>query len=256
MTLGRTTQRWARFYMGGYDVSGFSRSIGLLDWTFDEANLTALADAAKGYLPAGCEITPTMLNGNFDNTPTSSIHAIASAAGLSWVTSAALGMNAEPAQGDPVFCGRFQQAGYQAAEDGGAMVVSVPFAGSDASNPIGYDVPWGVLLHAKGAETAANTAIGVDGGAASLLGGYLVYHVFAGDGTATISVDKSTTTNLNASFSALSGATSGSIDCSTPTSGIIALSNTATVGQFLRWQLALGTATTVTFALTFVRGIH
>ncbi len=257
MALYRTTQKSARAWIGGYDMSGFSRSIGVLDWTFDEVgSLVALSDAAKGYLPGACEMTPTALNANFDNSA-NSLHAVANAAGVAWVCSFPIGMNAEPAQGDDVYCGVFQQTGYQAQEDGGGAVVSIPFSGWDASQQIGYPKPWGKLLHAYGAETAANTAIGIDDlGAASAFGGYMVYHVFAGDGTATIKAQKSTTTNLNASFSDLSGATSGSIDCSTPSAGIVALGKTASIGQFLRWQLALGSATTLTFALAFVRGIN
>jgi len=253
---GRTVQRWTRIYLDGYDMSGYARSVGNLGWSFDEANLTALSDSIKGYLPALCNMSPSVVNANLDNTATSGSHAILSVPGVSRVVTIALGMRAAPAMGDPVFCGRYNQADYQAAEDGGAMVVNMNFDGWDAANMIGYDNPWGVLLHAAGAETGANTAIGHDGLAASSFGGYLVYQVLAGNGTATISVDKSTTTNLNASFSALSGATSGSIDCSTPKAGIIALGKTATVGKFLRWQLALGTATSVTFNLAFVRDFH
>lgn len=254
---GRTTSRWARVYMDGYDMSGYARSIGALNWTFDEANLTALSDAANGYLPAQCNMAPSSINANFDTTATTGLHVIANAAGVARVMSIPIGMRAAPALGDPVYCGRYQQKDYLAAEDGGAMVVNMGFEGWDTANRIDYEIPWGNLLHPSGAETAANTAIGFDAGAASSLGGYLVYHVLAAAGTstmtATISIDKSTTTNLNASFSALTGATTGSIACSTPTSGIIALPKTTAVGQFLRWQLALGTATSVSFVLSFVR---
>ena len=255
MALTRTTQKWARVYMSGYDMSGYSRSVGPLDWTYDEVPIVALSDAVKGYLPGWPEITPTALNGIFDHT-TSGLHDIAKGAGVSWVTSIALGMNAEPALGDSVYCGRFQQSAYQAQDESGAVVVSVPFVGGDAGNLQAYDIPWGKLIHAKGAETAANAGAGVDGLAASAFGGYMVYHVFAGDGTATIKVQKSTTTNTDGAFSDLSGATSGEIDFSTPTSGIIELSKTASIGRYLRWQLALNSATTVTFMLAFVRGTH
>jgi len=256
MALFRTTQKHARAYVGGYEMSGFSRSIGLLDWTFDEVgSLVALSDPAKGYLPGSCEMTPTALNANFDNSA-NSLHAVASAAGVAWVCSFPVGMGADPAQGDPVYCGLFQQTAYQAQDDGGGVTVSIPFSGWDVSQQIGYPKPWGRLLHPYGVETAVNTAIGIDDLAASAFGGYMAYHIFAGDGTATIKVQKSTTTNLNASFSDLSGATSGSIDCSTPSAGIVALGRTASIGQFLRWQIVLGTATTVTFALSWVRGIN
>jgi len=250
---GRTVSRWARIYINGYDVSGYTRSLSPLDYTYDEADLTALSDAAKGYLPSMANVGIGTVNANFDNTATVSVHAINSP-GSSNNIIIPIGDRAEPAQGVPVYCAKLQQKDYLTAEDGGAMTAALTYESSTAATPIGYMNPWGVLLHAKGAETAVNTAIGVDGLAASTFGGYLAYQVFTGNGTATISVDVSTTTNLNASFGALSGATSGSIDCSTPKSGFIALANPSAVGQYLRWQIAFGTASSVTFALAFVRG--
>ena len=79
----------------------------------------------------------------------------------------------------------------------------------------------------------------------------MTWQVFAGDGTATISVDDSADDNT---YGALSGATSGEIDFSSPSSGFVALATTATVKRYIRWQLSLNTANTVTFALAFVRG--
>jgi hypothetical protein len=253
---GRTVARWGRVYMDGYDMSGYARSIGALDWSFDEADLTALADSVKGFLPAQCVVGIGGINANLDTTATSGLHVIANAPGVSRVMMVPLGIQAEPAQGDAVYCGRFNQSSYQANEEGGAITVNLGFEGWDAGNALGYNNPWGVLLRPKTATTGANTSAGVDGLAASSLGGYLVYQVFAGNGTATISVDKSTTTNVNASFSALSGATTGELNFSTPQAGIIALGNAAAVGQYLRWQIALNSATSVTFALAFVRGLR
>jgi len=254
MTTGRTVSRWARAYVSGYDISGSARSLSPLIYTFDEADLTALSDGAKGRLPAGVNLGIGTINANFDNAAGNGAHSVLSSAGVSRNVMIPIGIQAAPAQGDPVYMGCFQQASYQAAENSGAMTVSIAFDDYDAASQIRYDNPWGVLLHAASAVTAANTSAGVDGGAASAFGGYLMYQVFAGNGTATISVDKSTTTNVNASFSALSGATTGELDFSTPQAGIIQLANPSAVGQFLRWQISLNSATSVTFALAFVRG--
>jgi len=255
---GRTVSRWGRIYLDGYDMSGYARSIGALNWKYNEANLTALADSATGSLPAGCEMSPSTVDANLDTTATSGFHAIMAVSGVSRLCMFPVGIQAEPVAGDWAYCGRYRQDDYMSSENGGAMTVSVNFGGWDAAYPPQYDIPWGQLLHAKGAETAANTAVGIESctGAASLFGGYLLYQVFAGDGTATISVDKSTTTNLHASFSALSGATSGELNFSTPQAGLIALPKTTSIGRYLRWQLALNTANTVTFALAFVRAHH
>jgi hypothetical protein len=109
------------------------------------------------------------------------------------------------------------------------------------------------VLHPLGAETAASTAAGIDDTAASSLGGIMVYHLMSSDGTLTIKVQEGAG-NTDGDFADLSGATSGSIDASvTPVSGMVALSTTAAVKRYLRWQIALDTATTATFFVAFIR---
>lgn len=253
MATGRTVTRWWRVYSNGYDVSGYTRSIGPLELTYDEADVTTLSDPVKGYLPNTAQVNVGTLNAVFDNTATSGLHALLSAPAARNVL-VAIGIRAAPAAGDPCFGGYFSQGAYQIAEDGGAVTANIPFMGwgADASTLL-YAGPWGTLLHANGAETAANTGTGFDNptGAQTLKGGYFMYQILAGDGgTITLSVDDSAN---NSSFSALSGATSGSINATAGTSGIVALANSATVRQYLRWQLALGTAATCTFVSAFMR---
>jgi hypothetical protein len=255
MTTGRTTLKHSRFYCAGFDLSGYTRSFGPCDWTFEEHDTTCpLGDEVKGYLPGHPSISVGALNGVLDNTVTSGLHAILSTAGQSRVVMAPFGIRAAPAAGDPVFCGRFDQLAYTAAGDG-VMAVNIPFGMWDVANLVDYPSPWGTLLHAKGAETAANTGTGIDNPTAgeTLFGGYMVYQIFAygGTGSATISIDDSAN---NVDFLALSGATSGAIaHTSMPTAGIVALGTNATVRRYLRWQLSLATLTSVTFALAFVR---
>ena len=74
----------------------------------------------------------------------------------------------------------------------------------------------------------------------------------AGTGNATISIDDS---EDGETYGALSGATSGAIaHTAIPCAGIVQLATNATVKQYLRFQVALDTITSVTFALAFVRG--
>lgn len=253
--MARTTSKWLRVYADGYDISGDSRSIGPLIQTYDEGEFVGMSHAVKGALPSHATIGVGTLNGIFNDTASTGLHTIASSAGVMRTLMVAVGMNAEPAAGDPVYMGEFEQLDYM-AEHAGAVYANVNFGNSSArASTFLYDKPWGVLLHAKGAETAANSATGAGidtEGAATAFGGYLTYQVFAGNGTATISVDDSAD---DSSYSALSGATTGSIDFSTPTAGRIAIGRTAAVRQYLRWQISLGTATTVTFALGFSRAL-
>ena len=258
MATGRTVPKWVRFYMAGYDMSGYSRTVGPLKWEYEEAELTAyMADVVKGYLPNRASISCGTLNGIFDNTATSGLHVIASTVATSEVVMIPIGIRAAPAAGDPVFMGEFIQLGYQAEESGGAVFANVPFGEWDVANLLshGRNKPWGALIHAKAARTAANTAVGIDDyGSATALGGYMMYQVFAGDGTATISMEDAAT-NSDAQFAALTGATTGELDCSAVQKGIVDLTATRDVRRYLRWQLSLNTANTVTFALAFCRTI-
>ena len=258
---GRTHPKYARFYLDGYDMSGYARSPGILGWNYEEADLTAdLGDAVRGYLPNQANISIGPFNGLFDNTVTSGLHVIGSAIQTERVVSVPIGDRAAPAVGVPVFCGRFVQLGYNPTEDAGAVVVNIPFGAWDLSNLIKYTKPWGNLLRPKTATTGANSSgSGVDqAGAATSLGGYMCYHVFAASSaghTATIKVQHSVD-EVDGNYADLGGCTTGVIDVGTaPVSGIVTTTaNTTTVNQFLRWQLTLGTATSVTFALSFVRG--
>lgn len=257
MATGRTVARWARFYADGYDLSGYARTLGTLGQEFDAPLGAALSDEVQGALIGQGSLSIGTLNAFLDNTATSGLHVVANGAGARRVVMIPLGIRAAPAAGDPAFMGEFEQLAYFASpEQGGYVGVSIPFGQADAvAAHLAYQKPWGTLLHAKGAETAVNTSTGIDdNGAQTTRGGYLCYQAFAADGTATIKIQDAST-NSDGSFGDLSGATSGVIDASsTPKSGIVALATTATVKRYLRWQIVLGTATTVTFALAFVRG--
>ncbi len=251
MATGRTPQKHTRVYVDGYDLSGYTRSIGPLSIAFDSTTEATLSETVKGGLCGYAAITPGPLNGLFDSTA-AGLHAVLNAPGAARTMLVAVGIRAAPAAGDQAFCGVFQQSGYPAEFPADGMVLAnAEFGLSNVtSGPLGYGKAWGVLLHALSAETGANTGAGIDGGAATTNGGFFVYQIFSKNGTATLSVDDSAD---NSNWAALSGATSGSVSPS-PAAGLVALSPTATVRRYLRWQLALGSATTVTFACAFVRG--
>ena len=259
MSTGRTLKRWTRIFVDGVDLSGYTREIGPLGWTYDEVEQVALMDGVKGALPNHPEISIGTLNGLFDNTATSGIHAaLSTAGGNSRDVLVAMGIRADPAAGDPAFMGAFNQTAYMIAPSGGDIALTVPFGKISPAEGLLYEKPWGTLLHASGAETAANTAIGIDDdrrGASTALGGYLVYHILDVDGTGTVTISvEDAATNLNASFAALDGATTAAIaHTAVPCSGIIQIDKTDTVRRYLRWQLALDTITSCTFVLGFVR---
>jgi hypothetical protein len=249
----------SRIYANGYDISGHARSFGPLATTFDEGEDNPLNAALKGVWLGACTISPGTINSIFDNTALTGIHALEQTPSMRTLL-IAMGQLVPPVAGDIAFCGQFNQTGYQVGPTETPNTATIPFGGVHGTSVlINYETPWGVLAHAKAARTAANTATGIDQLAATALGGYMVYQVFdavgAGNITATLKVQDASV-NSDGSFGDL--LSSGSINCGSggvavPTYGVVALAKTAAVKQFIRWQLALGTATSVTFALAFVR---
>lgn len=260
MATGRMTLKNTRVYVDGYDLSGYARSIGPLDWSYGEVDLTApMGDAIKGILPGQPNITVGTLNTVLDPTATVGPVARLGTAGQMRAVMVAIGGIAAPVKGKPVFCGKWQQTAFQYNDDGGASVLNIPFGDWDANSLIAYSVPWGDLLHAKAAETAVNAGAGVESltGAATAFGGYMMYQVFACAGGAKTGVikvqDSIDDTDGDYADIAPVSLTTGVLDFTNPQAGIIAIPNTATIRRYTRWQIVLTTMTSCTFALAFVR---
>ena len=257
MADGRTLKRWMRVYIDGYEMSGYTREIGPFAWTYDEVEQKALSDGVNGALPGHCEIGPGTLNGIFDNTADSGLHAVMNSGGVLRDVMAAVGIQAIPAQGDHVFMGSFNQLDYMTAPSGEDVALTLPFAKTSPAEGMLYDQPWGRLLHANAAVTDVNSAVGIDDhGASSAFGGWMMYQILSvvGEGDVTIKIQDAST-NSDGSFGDLTGATSGEIaHTAIPASGIVQLGKTATVKRYLRWQIVLDGITSCTFVLAFVRG--
>lgn len=255
MATGRTHAKYTRLYADGYDWSGDTRTIGPLSIEHGFDAQAGLSEEVKGGLCGHGTVTIGTLNGSF-NSADGALHTAAAGAGSRRTVLIPIGIRAAPAAGDPAFCGTFEQGSYMATPPvDGDVTASIEWVTSSAVAALAYAKAWGRLLHAKGSETAANSATGgVDNGASSAAGGYFVYQLFSvtGTGTVTLSVDDSSD---DSSYSALSGATSGAIaHGSAPTAGIIQLGTTASVARYLRFQVAFSGITAAVFASAFVRG--
>jgi hypothetical protein len=258
MPTGRTTLNNYRIYIDGREMSCYSKSFGALSCTFDEGIDDAVCLPVKQTWLGNATIGMGTLNGLFDNTASIGLHEAMKSIGLKRTVMIAAGIQGIPANNDPAFCGQFSQTSYEAGASENPVTASIGFANTSglASN-LNYARPWGVLLHALKAETAANTAVGLDQLAASTLGGYMMYHITAAAGTGAmtgaVKVQHSTTTNLDGSFSDL--LSSGTVNCSGGgVSGIVQLAKNATVGRYVRFQTAFTLATSITYSLAFVRG--
>ena len=255
MTATRTHPKWTRPYVDGYALKAYVMTLGPLNVNFDFDQQAAIGEEIKGGLCGHATVTPTAIGGIFDTTQTTGLHAVMSGAGARTLL-ITNGVNAAPVAGDEAFCGVFEQTGYEATPPVNGMVtVNIPFDKNSATATALYANPWGVLLHAEGAETAVNTGTGVDdNGAATTAGGFMVYQLLSSNGTVTIKAQHAAI-NSNGSFSDITGATSGAVDASsTPKYGLVEVATTLSISRYLRWQIVLGTATTCTFVLAFVRG--
>lgn len=256
--MSRSVVKNTRVYIDGFDLSGYVGSPPPVQWSFTPSEWAAITDPVKGVLPGQCDIRGGPLNAVIDNTATSGLHAVMSTPDAVRDVMIPSGGIAAPAQGSPVFCAQLSQLNYKGVLDGSLFTVSMELGGWDERGDTkAYSIPWGFMLQAKGARTAVNSSAGITNyGAASTLGGFMMYQAFDADGTVTILVEEAST-NTDGNFAALSGATSGVIDPSAaPVSGVVAIGKSAAVKRYLRWQITLGTATTVTFALAFIRGVH
>ena len=239
------------------DVSGYSRSVGSLDWTFDAEPDAAFTDGVKNILIGKCNIAAGPYSAFLDNDAAGLFRLAGNGSADHGTVDfmVAIGANAAPVNGDNIFAWTFEQTAYSVEPGSGFVTVSIPFGGASYASTLNYKKPWGKLLHVKGTETAANTATGIDdyGATPPSLGGIFIYHLHSSNGTVTLKAQEADT-NSDGSFADITGATSGSVDASvTPKHGMIAISTTYALKRYLRWQLALGTANTCTFTSAFIR---
>ena len=245
-----------RVYVDGYDLSGYERALSPATWAFDTNPDTALSDECKNIVLGHPNIDFKSLDGFLDND-TAGKYALTSGGSGTRTVMVVTGTANPAVIGNPVFAWKFEQNSFTVtpSNDGSFVAASTGFGAASYAGILTYSKPWGSLLHPYGAETDVNSSTGIDdNGASSAKGGIFCYQLFSSDGTVTLKVQDAAT-NSDGSFSDLSGATSGSINASvTPAASMVALGTTATVKRYLRWQIALGTATTATFALAFIRG--
>ena len=258
--MTRTHQKHWRAYVDAVDLSGYTRQIGALSNKFGAEPDAALTDGIKNILLGHGDIQAAPLNAFLDNDAAGLLASFGTGANGTGTRDVmfAMGANAAPAEGNPIFAWTFEQTAYYVEQGSGFVAATVPFGGASSQSTKSYKKPWGVLLYAKAARTSAtgaNTAVGIDdyGSSPPSLGGIFVYHLFSSDGTCTLTAQEADT-NLDGSFGAITSATSGSITAAvSPKHGMVALATNAAIKRYIRWQISFGSATTATFVIGFIR---
>lgn len=242
--MARGASRFNRLYLAGADVSCSTLEMDAVGVEYESDKLASWCEQVRGSIPGGPGITIGQLSGYLD---TERLHTLRDT--TSSVMTLAFGGTVAPAAGCPVFSAPVIVKNYRAGEGNTISTVTMQF--DSDSTALSIPMPFGVLLHAHGAETGTNTGAGIDAGLATAHGAWMAYHITAisGTGSATITVEDSAD---NVSFSAVSGLTA--TVTAAGVSGWAQTSVTATVRRYTRWQLSLTGMTSITFALALMRG--
>jgi hypothetical protein len=220
MALGKgKIDRFARIYVGGYDLSGDARQFGSLDNGFDEVDFTGWSDTVRqfngGYRNAGVRDFQALIN---DSTGRS--YGALKTANTTGGISVLFGSNAVPAVGNTAYLLGYVQISAGTSFDGGAGVINASFLpasslGSSGTNPLGWTLnPIGALSGdgdtvdtgvTAGAGWSANlhvTTLGTSGTftiehSTSAGSGYATLGTFTANGTAVTSEHLSGTATVN-----------------------------------------------------------
>jgi hypothetical protein len=258
MATGRTVNKHTRVYVGKYDLSSYVKSIGPLSNIFSEGVDDPINASVVGTWIGQGNANVGTINGIFDNTAAVGIHTALNSTPANRYVTVAMGIQGDPAIGDPSFSGTFRHQSYIATPEETPSLVSLGFSGFGNASSAEYPTSWGRLLHVATASTTDNTDAGIDWGNHTHLGAAMVWHCYAGAGTDTISahikVQHCATaggvyTDLLDSLSqdmGVGGVFSGN------NGGKITARNVE-VYQYTRWQVEFETATSLTFILSLIR---
>jgi hypothetical protein len=263
MASGRTVNKFTRVYVNGNDLSGYARTVGPLSVSFAEGPDDPMNAEVVGTWLGQPTVNPGTINALFTNGPDwHSIFTYPPYLGAQHDLLVALGIQAAPTFGDPVFMGEFRQDDYLTTPADTPVAVTIKFSPSSGTGATStYVNPWGVLVHPNATENAVNTADGfLNSAAATSDGGYMAYQIGAAAGSgliqATIKVcdgaTAATCTHDLLSTGVLNlgsgGVFSGNVG------GIVGLTKTAAVDKYLRWQVVFGAGGNACTSITFVLG--
>jgi hypothetical protein len=183
--------RYARVYVGGYDLSGDVRTFNSLDFQAPEVDMTGLSNAVNNFL-AGHRQVGVRGYQAYMNDATGGASAVMQPP-ASHVVSVFLGGGAAPAAGDMAYLLPGVQLA-DAAEFSAAVGMFSTDMPLDAAVADGnYRTPWGKVLLPLTALTATTNGTAVDLGAAGTLGGHATLHVTAAGTTWAFVIQQSAT---------------------------------------------------------------
>ncbi len=238
--------RWMRAFVGGYDLSGDARTLGVLENSYGDADMMAWSDWGHNFLVDGHrKVGVTGFQAFLDDAASGAWSVLKQAASTTRQVTMAFGSGAEPALADAAYILAGAQAKDNEGHDANKPVLNADFYQDQPQYSANADNPWGLTLQAAVSLAGTTTGSSIDNLAASASGGHANLHVIASSGgTWSIKVQHSTD---NSSWSDLLTFTS--------TGAAIGGEHKTVAGTVNRYTRALLTRTsgTVTAFIAFAR---
>ncbi len=238
--------RWARMYVGGYDISGDSRTVSTLDMTYGEADITGWSEPVWNYLRDGrltTGITGYQAIAN-DTATTGSVTLLQD--GNDQNLSLFLGGGGEPAIPDPAYLLPGVQLMDTMSIDGNVAIINADFKPQAGAIDTAVANPLGVMLSPATSISSTTNNTSHDNEGATTGGWNAIIHVTAtSSGNFAFTIEHSTNDSAWATLGTFT-TTGGSI-------GSEYLSGSGTVNQYTRF-VATRTAGSVTPVVSFARG--
>lgn len=239
-----------RLYLGGYDVSGDSRTLGTIDNSFGEVDLTGWSEAVMNYLSGRRSTSLRGYQALMNDTASSGAFTILKSPsntelGLIFAVGGASGV----AIGDPAYHLPAVQVSNPIGWDGEAAAISADFLPITSSVDANTGNPWGVVLYPAtttiSATVSASSSISFDFGASSAAGWMATLMI-----TSTASGNYSLKVRHSTDDSSFSDLGTFSADGSTIISEF--LTGSGTVNRYVSFE-ATRTAGTITAVVAFSR---
>lgn len=239
-------RRWMRALVGGYDLSGDSRTFQSLDNKVDFVDLTGWNQSVHSGLSDGQREIGVKGFQALLNDSASRAFAVLKDAAQNYPVSVLFGGGAEPALGDPAYLIAAVQALSTVGLDGKAPVIQADFL-PDAPHYVdgAVDNPLGVVLAGAVSLSATTTGVSIDQGAASTAGAHANLHVLASSGGTWALIIEHSTDDSSWSTLMTFSSTGAAVGAEQQTV-------TGTVNRYVRYK-ATRTSGTLTPVITFAR---
>jgi len=187
--------RYARIYVGGYNLSGDARSIGSMMAAYGAVEMTGWSDGAKNFLPDyRLEVGITGFRALVNDTASSGAYSVLKGAAQSLPVSVLLGALAEPVANDPAYLLAAAQLKSPMGWEGQAAAIGGDFVADATQIDANSVMPFAEILSPEASIAATTNGAIVDNGAASSNGAHANLHLIASSGGTWVFTVKQSTT--------------------------------------------------------------